>query len=142
VGNEAIYIASQSYAYALNINTGAKLWRHQTGAGYPRYSSPAVANGMVYVGSGDGNVYALKASTGARVRNYNTFNNVGDSPALANGVIYVGTYNWIIYALNARTGAELWGYHTGGAVSSSPAVANGAMYVGSTDGNLYAFGLK
>ena len=28
-------------------------------------SSPAVANGVVYVGSGDSNVYALNASTGA-----------------------------------------------------------------------------
>ena len=28
-------------------------------------SSPAVVNGVVYVGSYDGNVYALKASTGA-----------------------------------------------------------------------------
>ena len=28
------------------------------------YSSPAVSNGVVYVGSDDGNVYALNATTG------------------------------------------------------------------------------
>jgi outer membrane protein assembly factor BamB len=49
----------------LNANTGAKLWQFTTGG--PVYSSPAVvANGVVYVGSNDKNVYALKASTGAK----------------------------------------------------------------------------
>ena len=33
-------------------------------------SSPAVANGVVYVGSFDGNVYALNASTGALLWSY------------------------------------------------------------------------
>ena len=35
-------------------------------------SSPAVANGVVYVGSDDGNVYALNASTGAKLWSYAT----------------------------------------------------------------------
>ena len=35
-------------------------------------SSPAVANGVVYVGSSDGNLYALNASTGARLWNFDT----------------------------------------------------------------------
>jgi glucose dehydrogenase len=35
-------------------------------------SSPAVANGMVYVGSNDNNVYALKASTGKKLWSYTT----------------------------------------------------------------------
>ena len=35
--------------------TGAKLWSYTTGSEV--YSSPAVANGVVYVGSFDGNVY-------------------------------------------------------------------------------------
>jgi eukaryotic-like serine/threonine-protein kinase len=36
--------------YALNASTGAKLWSYTTG-GYVS-SSPAVANGVVYVGGG------------------------------------------------------------------------------------------
>jgi outer membrane protein assembly factor BamB len=43
--------------YALNAYTGAKLWNYTTG-GYVD-SSPAVVNGVVYVGSNDGNVYAI-----------------------------------------------------------------------------------
>ena len=46
---------------ALNASTGALLWRYATGGDVQ--SSPAVANGVVYVGSSDGNVYALNAGT-------------------------------------------------------------------------------
>jgi outer membrane protein assembly factor BamB len=43
--------------YALSAKTGAKLWSYTTGGGV--YTSPSVSNGLVYVGSDDGNVYAL-----------------------------------------------------------------------------------
>jgi outer membrane protein assembly factor BamB len=106
-------------------------------------SSPAVVNGVVYVGSDDNNVYALNATTGAKVWNYTTDSYVYSSPAVVNGVVYVGSVenNGIdnnVYALNATTGMKLWSYATRANVYSSPAVANGVVYVGSEDHNLYA----
>jgi outer membrane protein assembly factor BamB len=71
------------------------------------HSSPAVANGVVYVGSGDtgaythhryGNVYALDAKTGAKLWSYTTPNLVTSSPAVANGVVYVGSDDGNVYA--------------------------------------------
>jgi serine/threonine-protein kinase len=104
-----------------------------------------VANGVVYVGSVDKNVYALNAKTGAKLWSYTTGSFVTSSPAVANGVVYVLSDN--LYALKASTGALLWSYPVSGStnvccLSSSPAVVNGAVYVGSVDGNVYAFGLK
>ena len=101
-------------------------------------SSPAVTNGVVYIGAEDGNVYALNASTGVKLWSYATGDKVESSPAVANGVVYVGSADQNVYALNASTGAQLWSYATGGSVTSSPAVANGVVYVGSYDGNVYA----
>ena len=72
-------------------STGARLWTYTTG--YWVFSSPAVANGVVYVGSGDDNVYALNAKTGAKLWSYATSFLVGSSPAVANGVVYVGSYD-------------------------------------------------
>ncbi len=99
-------------------------------------SSPAVVNGVVYVGSGDGNVYALNASTGAKLWSYDTGSSIYSSPAVANGVVYVISYGEEtgsnLYALDATTGAQLWTFATGGYVQSSPAVANGVVYVGSS----------
>jgi len=103
-------------------------------------SSPAVADGMVYIGSNDHNVYALNASTGEQVWNYTTGNYVSSAPAVAGGMVFVGSYDYSVYALNASTGVRIWSYETGYEVSSSPVVVNGTVFIGSGDGNFYAFG--
>lgn len=86
----------------------------------------AVANGVVYVGSDDGNVYALNATTGAELWSFDTGGTVS-SPAVADGTVYVGSGNGEVYALDAATGGELWSYDTSSgackAGASSPAVA-------------------
>src|SRR5438105_12180650 len=51
-------------------------------------SSPAVANGVVYIGSDDGKMYALDAKTGTRLWSYRTGNIIDSSPAVANGGVY------------------------------------------------------
>ena len=61
----------------------------------------------------DGNVYALNASTGAKLWSYNTGAPYVSSPAVANGVVYIGAGDGNVYALNASTGAKLWSYTTG-----------------------------
>ena len=80
-------------------------------------SSPAVANGVVYVGSNDDSIYALNASTGTLLWSYSAGESVSSSPAVADGVVYVGSLNYgngkSIHALDASTGALLWDYQTG-----------------------------
>jgi len=133
----------------LNVNNVGNLvskWSYTTLGSV--YSEPAIANGMVYVGSQDHNVYALNADTGAKVWSYTTGGAVESSPAVANGVVYVGSEDFKVYALNAHTGNKLWSYTTGNhlvsrlvppnGVVSSPAVANGVVYVASEDQNVYA----
>jgi outer membrane protein assembly factor BamB len=88
-------------------------------------SSPAVVNGVAYVDSYDKKVYALNASTGAKLWSYTTDGVVYSSPAVANGVVYVGSKDGEVYALNAKTGSRLWKHATSSWVYSSPAIANG-----------------
>jgi outer membrane protein assembly factor BamB len=64
------------------------------------FSSPAVANGVVYVGSDDHNVYAFNATTGAKLWDYTTGYWVYSSPAVANGFVYVGSDDGNIYAIS------------------------------------------
>jgi outer membrane protein assembly factor BamB len=101
-------------------------------------SSPAVVNGVVYVGSEDFNLHALNAGTGVKLWSYHTGNAVFSSPAVVNGVVYVGSDDNNVYALNASTGTKLWSFATGSYVESSPAVVNGVVYIGSYDSNVYA----
>jgi hypothetical protein len=107
-------------------------------------SSPAVANGRVYVGSGDFDrrLYCLNATTGAQIWNATTDGAVHSSPAVAGTRVYVGSYDTRVYCFDALTGALVWTYKTGETVYSSPAVANGRVYVGSFDDTVYAFGSR
>lgn len=106
-----------------------------------RLLSPAVANGVVYVGSADDSLYALNASTGALLWKYRTNNYVVSSPTVANGVVYIESVDGNLYALNASTGELLWSDQIGNLVYSSPTVINGVLYVGSDNHNVYAFHL-
>lgn len=138
VVNGVVYIGGpKGNVYALNAKTGSVQWISATGADSGPFSSPAVLNGLVYLGSGN-NVYALNTNTGVLKWKYATGDLVVSSPAVANGVVYIGSYDRSLYALNAKTGAKLWSYSTGDIVWSSPAVANGTVYVGSGDSSVYA----
>jgi len=103
-------------------------------------SSPAVVNGVLYVGSTDNKIYALNAKTGVEVWSFTTRSAVPASPTVANGVVYVTTGDGIVFAVSASTGTLLWTVTGVGIVSSSPAVANGLLYVGSAERDfVYAF---
>jgi len=90
-------------------NTNRILWNYTTVI----LSSPAVANGMLFIGSEDHNVYSLNASTGTQIWDYTTGILVDSSPAVANGMVYVGSFDGNVYSLNASTGALIWSYSTG-----------------------------
>ena len=123
-----------------NVGTLQLKWKNPVGASFAggSESSPAMANGVVYFGSDDFNVYALNASTGAKLWSFTTGDQVVSSPAVANGVVYIGSEDHNLYALNAGTGAKLWSFATGDLVVSSPTVVNGVVYFGSEDGTAYA----
>ena len=122
---------------AANVNTLDVAWTVQTNGIVA--SSAAYRKGVVYIGSLDGNLYAVKATSGATLWTAATGDSIRSSPAVANGVVYVGSFDDKLYAFNASTGATLWTATTGNSIYSSPAVANGVVYVGSEDENLYAF---
>jgi eukaryotic-like serine/threonine-protein kinase len=109
-------------------------------------SSPVVADGVVYVGSQDHNVYALSAAIAPPERVvwiFGTGGPVFSSPAVADGVVYVGSDDGSVYAVTvatappplgggppSRSPAKIWSFPTGGG-AGSPAVADGVVYIGS-----------
>lgn len=105
-------------------------------------SSPAVVDGVVYVGSLDGRLYAIDAASGAERWRVATKDGIYSSPAVVDGMVYVGSFDGNLYAVDAASGEERWRFATGDVITSSPAVAGGVVYVGSNDGNLYAVGAR
>lgn len=113
-------------------------------------SSPLVADGRVYFGSGDGNIYALDAARGQLDWKFTTQGVVHASPALADGVLFIGSWDTWFYALDAATGKLKWKFKTGEdpkihnqeGLPSSPCVADGVVYFGCRDSHLYALEAK
>ena len=114
-------------------------------------SSPAVANGRVYIATSDGLVAAFDAAgvqgcggapkvcTPLWVSLASGAQNFLSSPAVVNGVVYIGSFH-DVDAFDAFTGAPLTHFTTPGFVQASPAIANGSVFVGSGDGKVYALG--
>ncbi|MFA6032346.1 MAG: PQQ-binding-like beta-propeller repeat protein [Myxococcota bacterium] len=106
------------------------------------YSSPAISDGVIYIGNIDGFVYAVDAKSGKLKWRYKTGDAVTSSPAVEGGVVYVGSNDNNIYALDTKTGNKIWSFKTGAWVNGSPRVGDGVVYCGSNDKNLYALDAK
>ena len=107
--------------------------------------SPAVSNGVVYVGTSGSNIYALNAENGSQVWNYSANQEAYTSPtiAVADGAVYVGGFN-NVFAINAKNGAQLWNdnYGEDARYFNSPVVVNSVVYSGAQEGGFSSFNAK
>ncbi len=106
------------------------LWSFSTGGWV--VTAPAVAEGVVYIGSDDHNLYALTADTGELLWSFATGDVIRSTPTVVDGRVFFGSNDNHVYALDAATGEELWRYDTGGWVQYSPAVGVGRVYFGAS----------
>ena len=104
------------------------LWSFPTGGWV--VTAPAAAEGRVYAGSDDGNLYALSADTGELLWSFATGDVIRSTPTVDDGKVFFGSNDNHLYALDAGTGEELWRYDTGEWVQYSPEVGNGMVYFG------------
>ena len=114
-------------------------WAATTGGAVA--SSPAVVEGVAYVGSNDGDLYAIDTSTGVPRWSASTGGAVESSPAVDDGTVYVASNDHELEAFRASDGAPVWSVTVDasfGGLSSAPTVANGLVWVASAQG-LYAF---
>jgi outer membrane protein assembly factor BamB len=94
--------------------------------------SPAVVNGLVFVGSNGSGMHALFATTGAPLWRAVPDGVIVGGFAVGNGIVYTdGLYRGPLWALKATTGMTMWTTH----VSSigAPALTNGIVYLRAFD---------
>jgi eukaryotic-like serine/threonine-protein kinase len=120
------------------------IWEYRTGGMV--FSSPALAGGSLYVGSGDGMLHAVEAATGASRWRFATGGAVDSSPAVADGVVYALSRDGLLYAVDAEDGSLRWTFATGGErrldhwdfYLSDPLAHDDLVVFGSGDGHVYA----
>src|SRR5438034_286351 len=112
-------------------------WTYEAGDAIE--SSPAIADGLVFVGSAGGDLLAIDLASGKLRWKYATGSTIGESsPAVAKGVVFIGDLGGTLHAVQVRDGSRLWSFKTGGEVKSSPTIANDVVLIGSYDMHLYA----
>ena len=137
VGSLALFLPVLIGSADIWAKEGAQKWAFETGGSV--VSSPAIgSDGTIYVGSNDGNLYAINP-TGSLKWTFQTGGAVHSHPAIgSDGTIYVGSWDHYLYAINPD-GSLKWTFPTKGEVNSSPIIgSDGTIYVGSWDHYLYA----
>ncbi|MCC5998532.1 MAG: PQQ-binding-like beta-propeller repeat protein, partial [Thermofilum sp.] len=130
--------SSNGVVYAVSKD-GREVWHTRLGGSIE--TTPAVAFGRVYVGAGDGSLYALNASNGKLLWKYTTGGPIVASPIVSlNGIVYVGSTDGRIYALDAKNGELVWSDNTGASIEVTPVLDNGMLFVCSSDGTIRAYG--
>jgi outer membrane protein assembly factor BamB len=121
------------YSTSSAPDTNNVSWNYATGDKV--LSSPAVADGKVYIGSNDNKVYCLNADNGNEIWNYLISGDSGwisSSPAVKDGRIYIGNAGGLMYCLDNNTGNKIWTTKVGWMIQfSSPAVSDNKVYIGS-----------
>lgn len=138
VWDNKVYFGNQiGEFFCLNTFDGSVIWSEQMND----YSnSPYVEDGVVYVSSGDGNVYCWDADNGDELWTYPLgFEQTGSSVTVANDLVYVGSglINEML-AINKGDGMLAWNFDCGDEVQSSPCIADGKVIFGCYDQNIYA----
>ncbi len=152
--NSVYFAGGDGITYSLDKNTGKVNWQFQTMGetlyklySYADYyhSSPVFADGLIYFGSGDGNIYALNAASGEKAWSYKTGEVVHSKPCIYNGKLYAGSFDGNLYALDLKDGRLVWKFKSVGhrffplgEMQGSPVAGDGLVFIGSRDYNLYA----
>src|SRR4029077_13313574 len=122
--------------------TGSLIWSFATGGNV--YATPAIANGIVYVASKNGYIYALNEQTGAMVWQLLDDLSCNGVPCpitsalvIADGMLFYGTFESPnagyseVHAVNAQTGAVVWKYDVSSEYTEGGAsVSNGRVFIG------------
>lgn len=116
-------------------------WTFRTGGKI--FSTPAIADGKLVVGSSDTYIYSLDIKTGKLLWKYKATKSVLASPTIHKGVVYIGASDGIFRALDLKTGKLVWEFKgVVGFVESKAWVDDSGVYFGTWGSMLYALSPK
>ncbi|MDD5448127.1 MAG: PQQ-binding-like beta-propeller repeat protein, partial [Actinomycetota bacterium] len=124
--------------YCFDLSSNKKLWEKEIDPPtYLNWSSPAVCEGVIYIGSGS-SVHALNSQSGKILwkKNLGEFKKgaliVNSSPTVDEENLFIGDWaNGIYYSLDRKTGELNWGFELGEGCNapSTPAISGNRVFV-------------
>lgn len=127
--------ANQTVAF--DVPAGKVAWTYEDRS-MPFFSSPAVNDRLVLIGSRDKSLHAILRASGQGAWKFKTGGRIEGSPIVfANGVLF-GSADGRLYAASLENGAELWRLELGEALVASPAFGENTIIVGGEKGTVFA----
>ena len=99
-------------------------WKYKAKDGIGE-SSPAVHDGVVYIGDLSGLLHAVSAADGKALWTFKTEAEIKSSPVVAGDRVLIGSYDGNLYCLSARDGKLLWKFTTSNYVHATPVISSG-----------------
>ncbi len=141
---DTIYVGgldNQVHAYDRNSPGTEEIWMFQTETGV--WGAPIVADGNVFFGDMNGNVYAVDAKTGTSLWQAAAPGPIVTSPVISEGVIYVASEGdpgsrdpkWYLTAFSAEDGTQVWQQQPPAGIYTTPVVI-GDSVIGVVFGNV------
>ncbi|MCD6157354.1 MAG: PQQ-binding-like beta-propeller repeat protein [Euryarchaeota archaeon] len=136
--SERLNEENTSFYQGSSSNIGVSIWVGYTGDVIA--ARLIAANGLIYVASMDGRVYAYDAELGAKVWETEVtlpftwsaripVGGIVASPVYYNGILYVVVRQGGVVALNALTGKVLWDYNMENMTAVTPTIVDGQYMV-------------
>jgi len=105
-------------------------------------STPAIVEGVVYIGSYDGNFYALRLEDGKEIWHFPTELGFNAPAAVYQGRVYVGDTEGRFFCLDAKTGEPLCAHETQAEINAAANIYEDSVIFGSQDASLYRLRLE
>jgi outer membrane protein assembly factor BamB len=122
---------------AFDVVGGTVAWTYQDRA-LPFFSSPAVNEKLVLIGSRDKHLHAIDRKAGTVVWKFPTGGRVEGSPIVFSDGVVFGSSDGRLYAANLEAGTELWRLDLGEALVASPAFGGQQIVVSGEKGTVFA----
>jgi outer membrane protein assembly factor BamB len=127
--------ANQTVAF--DVAAGKQLWVYEDRA-LPFFSSPAVNDRLVLIGSRDKHLHAIDRKTGEAVWKFPTGGRVESSPIVFTDAAVFGSSDGRLYAAKLTDGSELWRLELGEPLVASPAFGENLIVIGGEKGTVFA----
>lgn len=124
-------------AVAFDVVGGKVAWTYEDRA-LPFFSSPAVNERLVLIGSRDKHLHAIDRKTGEPVWKFPTGGRIEASPIVFADAVVFGSADGRLYAARLDTGVELWRLDLGESLVASPAFGGQQIVVSGEKGTVFA----
>ncbi len=135
-----IFTSKDGYVRALNHNARYEIWRAYVGTNNWYHCTESAD--LVFVGTDDKCLYALKKNSGRIAWRFDTGDYISSGPIVAGGLVIFSSDDGYLYAVKISSGRMRWSFFIGNVTAAPALTSTGEIFIGGESGTLYGLDLK